>query len=309
MSISSPQSESPASPQADSLSARTAVMSSWSAKSWGLWLLLPVIAILAGNFYIFSQVDVFEKDNYWQVQQQLFINLNSDFQVLPDIIWSNLTLLGDAAISVLILSLLIIWRPQAWAALVCSVPAAGIFSNVGKKLASMPRPGSVLDHADFNIIGSAVTGHSSFPSGHSISSFAVAIAVIATLVLIPKTRNDLIILIGAIVLATLMCLSRVAVGAHWPIDTLIGGALGWIAGLTGAFWASKQTGWWQKWHATGISRYILGLILLAWSIGMAIRGLDHPPRDLVIWLAALCGLITTAWLMRPLLNKKAVSED
>lgn len=281
----------------------------WTAKTWLMWLLLPLVAIVIGYFYIFSQVDSFQKDNYWQVQQQLFLTLNTDFQILPSALWSNLTLLGDAAISVLILSLLIIYRPQAWAALVCSVPAAGIFSNVGKKLASMPRPGTVLEHADFNIIGSAVTGHTSFPSGHSISSFAVAIAVIATLVVLPKTRNDLIILVGAIALATMMCLSRVAVGAHWPIDTLIGGALGWISGLTGAYWASKQTGWWKKWHGTGISRYILALILVAWSIGMIMRGFEHPAEDVVIWIAALCGLITSAWLVKPLLNKTSASAD
>ena len=43
--------------------------------------------------------------------------------------------------------------------------------------------------------------------------------------------------------ATLIGLSRIAVGAHWPLDVLGGAAIGWLCGAFGAWWAQRLPLW------------------------------------------------------------------
>jgi undecaprenyl-diphosphatase len=62
----------------------------------------------------------------------------------------------------------------------------------------------------------------SFPSDHATASYAIAVAIL----LRHRTAGIL-----ALVLATLVSVSRVALGTHYPTDVLGGAALGAIAAL------------------------------------------------------------------------------
>jgi undecaprenyl-diphosphatase len=64
-----------------------------------------------------------------------------------------------------------------------------------------------------------------FPSDHATASFAIATAI-----LLRNRRWGLV----AIALATVLCLTRVAIGVHYPSDVLAGAALG--AGAALALW-------------------------------------------------------------------------
>lgn len=93
------------------------------------------------------------------------------------------------------------------------VPVAGIVGQIFKRLVHRPRPEMVypglgLPHSD----------GFSFPSGHATLAFALSTALTLRW---PKGRY------WWYGLATLVALSRVALGAHWPTDVVAGALLGW----------------------------------------------------------------------------------
>lgn len=76
---------------------------------------------------------------------------------------------------------------------------------------------------------------SSFPSGHSSNSFAVATAFFLT---VPKKQRWLGILL--LVLAALTALSRLYVGVHYPTDVLAGTGIGILSGFAGVTLYDKK---------------------------------------------------------------------
>lgn len=65
----------------------------------------------------------------------------------------------------------------------------------------------------------------SFPSGHSSSSMAAAVAMAGTL-----PRRMRVIGWCAVGLAVLICISRLYIGIHYPSDVLVGAVIGAAAG-------------------------------------------------------------------------------
>ena len=86
-----------------------------------------------------------------------------------------------------------------------------------KELVARPRPYTVLEELTILIDR---PGEFSFPSGHTSCSFAFAVAIY---LLLPKKYG-----VPAMVLATLIAVSRLYVGVHYPIDILGGVAVGII---------------------------------------------------------------------------------
>ena len=204
----------------------------------------------------------------WPEQQAVFLAWNTSFAALPSALWSAITLLGDSAVLMALLALFVLGRPQAWAAVLASVPAGALMSVLVKHWAGVPRPAAVLDQAWFNLIGPALQ-HNSFPSGHTISAFAAAAAVLATCVARPQRRRDWALIACGLMTATMIALSRVAVGAHWPLDLAAGAALGWLAGLSGALLA-RHPGWW-RWLFFGTGRPAAGVGLILWGLLLWLR--------------------------------------
>lgn len=68
----------------------------------------------------------------------------------------------------------------------------------------------------------------SFPSGHSSSSMAAAVAMLGAL---PHKWKP----VGwcAVILAVLICISRLYIGIHYPTDVLCGAAIGLMAACIG----------------------------------------------------------------------------
>ncbi len=153
--------------------------------------------------------------------QSLFLVLNELLYFRPEAIWLNITLYGDAAMVMVLLLPLVNRRPDIIvkgfiAALVGAVILLGI-----KQLLMIPRPPAVLESGSFHQIGNLFT-QASFPSGHSGAVFTLASVIIF---MVDDTKIRSLVLAYAILIA----LSRIAIGAHWPMDILGGAFFGWLA--------------------------------------------------------------------------------
>lgn len=204
----------------------------------------------------------------WPQQQAVFLAWNKGFAVLPSALWSALTLLGDSTVLIALLALSVIGRPRIWAAVLASVPAGALLSVSVKQWAGVPRPAAVLDQTWFNLIGPALH-HNSFPSGHTISAFAAAAAVLATCVAQPQRGRDWVLIACGLLAASAIALSRVAVGAHWPLDLAGGAGIGWLAGLSGVALA-RYPGWWH-WLLFGAGHRATGSGVILWGLLLWLR--------------------------------------
>ena len=153
--------------------------------------------------------------------QSLFRELNELLYFRPEAVWLNITLFGDAAMVMVLLLPLVNRHPDIIvkgfiAALVGAVILLGI-----KQLLMLPRPPAVLESGSFHQIGNLFT-QASFPSGHSGAAFTLATIIIFML-------NDVRIRSLVLAYAILIALSRIAIGAHWPMDILGGAFFGWLA--------------------------------------------------------------------------------
>lgn len=200
----------------------------------------------------------------------VFRTLNRWFAVLPDIVWSLLSLFGTGW-AIYAASAPALWRaPRLILAWLCAAPLAGLLTRVGKAMADNPRPLEVLGMKGINVIGEPLF-IASMPSGHSITAFAGATAIYFSLG--PQQRRRWLWLFVA---AFGVACSRIAVGAHWPADVAVGAAGGMLSGLTGAWLAGRIPARHlrpQAWLMRGVALFGLYCLYVLWTdqMGFAIN--------------------------------------
>lgn len=193
--------------------------------------ILPIVAIILIFFYLWFS-GVCSAETYIEFQKGLFYKVNRVFSQYPQWMY-NLTQLGDALILLSFCSLLMMRIPRVWNALTVSMIVSVIFSVLLKSLFSVPRPFVVLNHDSFTVVGEALAGYSSLPSGHTITAFTILMTLFYTL----HFRNKIYRLIGffiAIGFGLLVAVSRTAVGAHYPFDTIVGAMVGCFSAAIGS---------------------------------------------------------------------------
>lgn len=250
--------------------------------------LLSVLAVL-----LWSVHESISRANYWGSQVDQFLFLNSISPDYPNV-WLNITQLGDAIVLIPLLSFLTVFRPQMWAALFGAVPVSVLLANGGKAIASIPRPATVLDHKLFSIVGDPLTAYNSIPSGHTITIFAATTAIVVILLLAPRRFGGLWIFLGGLMIASTVAFSRVAVGAHWPLDIVVGAAFGCLGGISGVVLTQRFELWWT-WMRNSAYQWILSLVLLGWSAALV----GDPISDTlpIAWIAATTGAATATYLL------------
>jgi undecaprenyl-diphosphatase len=150
-------------------------------------------------------------------------------------IWSAFSVAGLALSAFIYLTAFAEDVPERAAQLLWGVVGGGLVASFIKHHVPSPRPFLALGAANMNLIGDPLRV-GSMPSGHSAMAFAM-LAVLAS----ERRRFDEHSAVGGwlttrtgLVFVTLLAfgiaLSRLAVGAHWPADTLVGGGLGLVFG-------------------------------------------------------------------------------
>jgi membrane-associated phospholipid phosphatase len=237
-------------------------------------LVALVAALLSGMLMLF----VFDAN------QVLFLVLNRVSEYTGTAVWANLTSLGEGLIVLsLTAAVALRWPAAAWAVLIGGIIGTLLVHGL-KEAFGLPRPGLVLPAGSFHIIGPRLTVVS-FPSGHSATITAFA-AIIYLYARSGWARAGLVLLV------LLVGLSRVAVGAHWPMDVLAGWLVGLVIALVSYVLAERWT--------VGLRLPVqLGIVVLALLCSGALLWLEPQMTEARVfrWLIAVVGLGTGAWTL------------
>ncbi|TLX46340.1 PAP2 family protein [Pseudoalteromonas phenolica] len=245
------------------------------------------------------------KGAYLNSQKAIFSLSNNALQIMPSEFWYNITFMGDALILIPLLSFICLLNTRMWAAMFGAVPLAFSLSHLGKNFFAIPRPAAVLEHQNMTIIGDTLTAFTSFPSGHTITIFTAMSAIVFVALketnISKQLRSGLII--TSVLIAVVVGVSRVAVGAHWPADIVMGAIIGCIAGLSGEYLSRRYSSWWNwtKVNPTYLGYFILGFcfILLACTITGKL------PELTIIWAAiGISALVGTFITLKALLENE-----
>jgi membrane-associated phospholipid phosphatase len=136
--------------------------------------------------------------------------------------WSCITVLGMTWPALILLVAMDRRLGQVISLLLPTVLLGSLLAHVPKILIASPRPAATPIRDSLHVIGHAFTGPVSMPSGHALTAAAAA-----TLIAVAWTgRHRRVVSCAAFALAALIGYSRLAVGAHWPSDVLVGFGLG-----------------------------------------------------------------------------------
>ena len=150
-------------------------------------------------------------------------------------LWSGLSVAGLALSAWIYLTAFAQQVPERVAQLLWGIVLGGLTASWIKHHLPSPRPFLALGAAHLNVVGTPLSA-GSMPSGHSAMAFAM-LAVLAAerrrfgeRSAVGGALASLPGLLAVALLAVGIALSRLAVGAHWPADTLVGGGLGLVFG-------------------------------------------------------------------------------
>lgn len=219
-----------------------------------------------------------------------FQMLNTLGASLPDSFWSSITLLGDTQVAIAMLLFVVYLHPKLLSATILAIIPTTLMTHGMKSFFSMARPGGVLPEDSFHLIGDLLRTNS-FPSGHSATA-----GVIATFFLVVAKNTRQRLFITTVLL--LIMFSRVMVGAHWPIDVFVGGAIGLLCGL-GSYMVAKH----YHFCRSALSQWIAMIIPLYCAVTLPFHNGGYPQGHfevtLVIGIALLFYLnqLRNQWLI------------
>jgi membrane-associated phospholipid phosphatase len=217
--------------------------------------------------------------------QAIFKLINSWSSLMDPDVWSFLTWLGDTTLLWPMLLPMLLKHPKAVMVALAAVPVGGCLSWLLKWSFNAPRPAGVFHLNDFIIIGPTLTEHA-FPSGHTITAFAACFAVILSVkssnTVFSKMRSALLLMS-----AFSIGLSRIMVGAHWPLDVLAGAGVGCISAVCGCHALERYP---RLLNHTFIKS---GIALILWV--MAVIHVMGPWDDQAFALASVLSMTMATW--------------
>ncbi|MFZ7120433.1 MAG: phosphatase PAP2 family protein [Eubacteriaceae bacterium] len=153
----------------------------------------------------------------------LFFILHNMHNTIMDNFMVFFTTLGNKGLVYIVISLLLIlnrkYRKIGIMVLVALILAAILGEGILKPIFQRPRP--FINYPNVNLLIDIPPSYS-FPSGHAITSFAVA-GILAN-----EFKNIKVIIYG---LAILMAFSRLYLFVHYPTDVIVGATLGMMCSM------------------------------------------------------------------------------
>lgn len=249
-------------------------------------LLIPfLLLIFICGFFIFYFNDTFI-NTYLASQKNIFLTLNENLSVYPNLAY-NITYLGDALVLFSFVFIFLIIAPKLWEALVTASLLTLVSSAILKTIFGMPRPAAALDNETFIIIGRTLKGNTSLPSGHTMTAF-MFITILLFAFMPKKTIYKILWITALILIGFTIGLSRVAVGAHYPLDVLIGCTLGYIMAVLGIIISLKLN--FLQWMKNRKYYPIIMLILSFWAYLVILKLIK---QNLPIFYISLLAIIVT----------------
>jgi membrane-associated phospholipid phosphatase len=185
---------------------------------------IPTLAWLIPLFPIALATAIY----FGELQSSSFLLVNHFTQLLPDTIWAWLTFFGNGWGVFAMAFPLLLLAPRLLTAGIIAGAIAALTSAFLKSWFDLPRPASLLEDGAFYRIGEPLLNRA-FPSGHTLTAFAIASALYFA---IENSKRRPMLLI--FIFAALIGLSRSAVGAHWLTDVFAGAGVGMWCGMLGA---------------------------------------------------------------------------
>ena len=252
-------------------------------KKYLFFLPLFLLVIIALFLYYKSALNAY---NYTQIQKDTFFTINQFLGQFPKIEY-NLTQLGDASIVFSFLAIFIIYAPKLCDALFSASIVSLVLANGFKNIFDVPRPAVVYDNLSFIIIGEKAVGYSSLPSGHSITIFTT-LTILMFAFMPKKLGYKYLWFLSIIIIGLIMASSRVGVGAHHPLDVIIGSIIGYMSALIGIFISQKFEIW--SWIKNKKYYPILILLMLICAITIVIK--INNQNLFVFYFALFCFLVS-----------------
>ena len=183
------------------------------------WWLPLLVLVIAAPLWL----------HWWE--PSLFLAINQACANVPALAWAAISLGGNAWGVLALTSPLLVMAPRLMWAWLCAAPVAVLLARPGKEWLLSPRPAGLIEHAQIRIVGEPME-FASMPSGHTLTAFAVAGSIYFAIDAGRRQRFGWLWW-----LAALVGLSRMALGAHWPGDVVVGACLGvWAAAIGHLLW-------------------------------------------------------------------------
>lgn len=185
-----------------------------------------------------------------------------------------------------------------WEGLISSSLVSCVICCSLKEIFAVPRPAAVLENNSFTIIGTKLCGRNSLPSGHSITVFTV-LTVLMFAFMPQKLKYKILWVTFIIAEGLILAFTRVGVGAHYPLDVVIGGIIGYISALLGILINEKYKLW--AWINNKKYYPIIVLFFLFCCVSLVIRMLD---MNLTIFYLSLITLVISLYKIIDVYVKK-----
>lgn len=198
-----------------------------------------MVALLVG-LGIFALAAAIASGGLAPGEEAVFVSVNSLPDFLYVVIWPFMQYGVFLTIPVLVVIALILRRVRLAAAMAIAGVGVYFLARFVKEIVQRGRPEALIGEVQEREM--FASGSLGFPSGH------VAVAAALTVVVTPYLRGRWRLL--PVIVAVIVCLGRMYVGAHVPLDLIGGAALGISAGCA----ANLIVGLWHPTPAPAADR-------------------------------------------------------